>query len=613
MPTLPQAVDSAQNATLQLVGMRALLLTRGSSAAIALGNQEGMVCAASIGRSAPPIGCHLDVSSGFSGECVRTRAALRCDDSETDCRVDAESCRQLGIRSILAAPIPSGAEVVGILEVFSPEPSAFDDSCLALLERLAQTAAPPRARITTAPPKLLVELEPAHRVFWRNLSEALFPPRVAPLKRTSLPARFWPDVFVPTQLPWRRFVQSLAMHAVVLCALGLITKFVAFEPDEVRPQPLNDAVVYYTPAEYRQLLAARKVSFHASTAGQNGWVVSPETEAPAATPAPNVRLTAQSRSLPLMSPGAPLPEPPLAAATELRLGPGLALVEVVGPAPKLVAPVGGRGYAGLGSAAVIGPPPQTSGLGEARALTGMPTRIVEPPPALHQVAGRGNGTGFAVGEVEAVGPAPQLPADGGIAASAVVEAALHAAITNVIPPPPVMKGEVGIRPTPAMKVGLPAAILRNADAGAATPSGPGAPEAASAKPAAERQEVSVNFVGLALSLPSSSYFSSQEIFLAQEKLGRSQWRLIKLVYEYLPYQQRLSDFGPDYPDIDKLRVTRDPGCDELLGQIVSRSASGGRALNNRLQAMPGFALPAGRLECYRTTADDYLRARTHRR
>ncbi len=84
-----------------------------------------MICRASAGPSAPPVGATLQVGSGFSGECVRTGKMLRCDDAETDERVDRESCRALGIRSMLAAPIRLGEKVIGLLEVFSAEPDAF--------------------------------------------------------------------------------------------------------------------------------------------------------------------------------------------------------------------------------------------------------------------------------------------------------------------------------------------------------------------------------------------------------------------------------------------------------------------------------------------------------
>ncbi len=98
------------------------------------------MCRASIGTGGPPLGTRVDVNSGFTGECIRLRKALRCDDAETDSRVAAEICRHLGIRSIAAAPIRYERDVVGLLEVFSPQTFAFDEGDLAILERLAQTA-----------------------------------------------------------------------------------------------------------------------------------------------------------------------------------------------------------------------------------------------------------------------------------------------------------------------------------------------------------------------------------------------------------------------------------------------------------------------------------------
>ena len=126
-------------AALQLIAARARTLLRASGAAIALASDERdvMVCRASAGADAPPVGTKLQMSSGLSGECVRTGKLLRCDDSETDQRVDREICRALRIRSILAAPLGAGEKVIGILEVFSPTPGSFTQSDATVLQRLA--------------------------------------------------------------------------------------------------------------------------------------------------------------------------------------------------------------------------------------------------------------------------------------------------------------------------------------------------------------------------------------------------------------------------------------------------------------------------------------------
>jgi hypothetical protein len=158
-------------AVLSLVASRSQSLLRASGAAIALAAEDAatrisgtmisetmisgtmisgttlsgttlsrtMICRASAGPSAPPVGAALQVGSGFSGECVRTGSMLRCDDTEADERVDRQSCRDLGIRSMLAAPVRSEEKVIGLLEVFSAQPSAFDENDGAVLQRFAET------------------------------------------------------------------------------------------------------------------------------------------------------------------------------------------------------------------------------------------------------------------------------------------------------------------------------------------------------------------------------------------------------------------------------------------------------------------------------------------
>jgi putative methionine-R-sulfoxide reductase with GAF domain len=136
-----EALGSDLVAELQLVASRARTLLRASGAAIALATQDAdtLICRASAGDSAPPVGAALHVGSGFSGECVRTGRILRCADTETDPRVDRESCRTLGIRSMLAAPLRKGEKVNGLIEVFSPQPATFDDDDSGVLQRLAET------------------------------------------------------------------------------------------------------------------------------------------------------------------------------------------------------------------------------------------------------------------------------------------------------------------------------------------------------------------------------------------------------------------------------------------------------------------------------------------
>ena len=127
-------LDSA----LQIVVQRALSLTHATGAAIALSDGDEMICRATSGPDAPPLGARLQVGSGFSGECVRTGQLLHCDDSEIDDRVDRENCRSLEVRSIMAAPIRSSHAVIGLVEIFSPDPGAFGDADKTVLQGMAE-------------------------------------------------------------------------------------------------------------------------------------------------------------------------------------------------------------------------------------------------------------------------------------------------------------------------------------------------------------------------------------------------------------------------------------------------------------------------------------------
>ena len=126
------------DATLQLLAERAQYITGASGAAIALRQGETMVCCASSGASAPELGAHLQIDSGLSGESVRTRQILQCDDAENDPRVNRDSCRAFGIASVVVMPLIRGEEVYGVFELLSSRPRAFEERDFIALNRLAE-------------------------------------------------------------------------------------------------------------------------------------------------------------------------------------------------------------------------------------------------------------------------------------------------------------------------------------------------------------------------------------------------------------------------------------------------------------------------------------------
>lgn len=148
-----ESLASDLEAVLSLIVCRSMSLLQGSGAAIALAaaaDPASIVCRASVGASAPPVGAALQAGVGFSGECLRTGQTIRCDDSETDSRVNPQSCRALGIRAMIASPICVGEKVIGLIEVFSAQPNCFVEKDGIVLQRLAETIGSAVSRATPA-------------------------------------------------------------------------------------------------------------------------------------------------------------------------------------------------------------------------------------------------------------------------------------------------------------------------------------------------------------------------------------------------------------------------------------------------------------------------------
>jgi TonB family protein len=124
---------------LAVVAQRAQAFTNASGVAIALseGNASEIVCRARSGGSAPDVGATLRVEGTFTGLCIQTGKELRCDDCETDTRVDTAAIRALGIRSMVVTPIREDSRVVGVLAAFAPTPHAFTITHVAVLKTMA--------------------------------------------------------------------------------------------------------------------------------------------------------------------------------------------------------------------------------------------------------------------------------------------------------------------------------------------------------------------------------------------------------------------------------------------------------------------------------------------
>lgn len=116
---------------------RAQALTGASGAAIALRRGDEVICRARAGRTAPDLGVRLQTDSGVSAECLRSGEVVLCNDAHSNPRADRATCERLGVRSILAAPLRQPHRTLGIFEVLSPLPNAFDTQDVATMQLLS--------------------------------------------------------------------------------------------------------------------------------------------------------------------------------------------------------------------------------------------------------------------------------------------------------------------------------------------------------------------------------------------------------------------------------------------------------------------------------------------
>src|SRR5579863_5453059 len=112
-------------------------LTGATGAAIALRAGDEIVCRARAGRTAPDLGVRLQTDAGISAEAVRTGEVMLCNDAERNPRVDLASCRRLGVRSILVSPLRHFRRTLGVFEVLSSSPGAFDERDVATMQLLS--------------------------------------------------------------------------------------------------------------------------------------------------------------------------------------------------------------------------------------------------------------------------------------------------------------------------------------------------------------------------------------------------------------------------------------------------------------------------------------------
>jgi hypothetical protein len=127
-----------------------------------------------------------------------------------------------------------------------------------------------------------------------------------------------------------------------------------------------------------------------------------------------------------------------------------------------------------------------------------------------------------------------------------------------------------------------------------------------------KEPIEVRLIALAVMYPRSSFFANDEVFVAEQELGKEESRFIKLVYDFLPYQSPLSSSGLDYSLVHVVQAVRDTTCDESLWEMRSLQRQGRRSKATNMDwkyaqysPIADLDFRQARLRCYRTTSDDY--------
>ena len=238
-------------ATLQLLADRAQYITGASGAAIALRDGDQIICRASSGPSAPEVGSYLQVSSGLSGESVRTRKTLRCDDASTDPRVNHESCRALGIASFAVMPLLRNGEVVGIFEIFSACSHSFHERDLLALERMGEMVNTALDQVgDTSPTTGMAALEAQSILFQSE------PARPAPDASIAVPA----PAKVRTSEPVSSALQGQAKLVPPAIATTIRDQSFSQPPKTVSP------ILHFTTPEPARVVPSPSVDSHSDRA-----------------------------------------------------------------------------------------------------------------------------------------------------------------------------------------------------------------------------------------------------------------------------------------------------------------------------------------------------------
>jgi periplasmic protein TonB len=247
----------------------ARILTGAQGVALGIRIKGIVVCRARSGDLAPELGSALNADSGISGQCLRSESVLVCHDAEADERVDSDACRALGVRSIVAVPMRGTPEVVGLLEAFSGQPSAFAEDQIDALRALtniieAAHACELNERENREREKAAIRVATRRELFVKRATPGAIPRTTSPV----IPGAIGEDklsrnILGEPALTRRYWIAAIATAALLLGSLAVWLSWRDPTPDAAA----SDAPASAVPQKIEAKPAVRHTTFFKPDAG----------------------------------------------------------------------------------------------------------------------------------------------------------------------------------------------------------------------------------------------------------------------------------------------------------------------------------------------------------
>jgi diguanylate cyclase (GGDEF)-like protein len=116
-------------------------ITNAEGAIVEFTENDEMVYRGASGFAKPLLGTRVKRDASLSGLCVRLGQVLRSDDIQVDPRVDLAPFQQVGVRSMVVAPLKHNGSAVGVLKIVSTDTHAFTARDLRVIELMSELIA----------------------------------------------------------------------------------------------------------------------------------------------------------------------------------------------------------------------------------------------------------------------------------------------------------------------------------------------------------------------------------------------------------------------------------------------------------------------------------------